>query len=238
MASTVTTVPRTTHRLATTNWHASALWVAAAALLGFGASALFSGVVELSRNWFLVPYFGVTIPFLYAYYRWSGMDLLAALRHRWLLALIVTAVLSIFAVVTMLNQPASPRNEGIALVGDLLWLGVAYGIVDALLLTVLPVSAVWLAFSSAGHTDSWAGKVVAGGAALAASLIVTAAYHVGYAEFQSSEVASPLWGNGMMSLGYILTANPLTAIITHVVLHVTSVLHGIDTTVTLPPHYT
>ena len=211
--------------------------MAGAALLGFGASALFSGVVELSRNWFLVPYFGMTIPFLYAYYRWTGMDLLAALRHRWLLALIVTAVLSIFAMVTMLNQPASPRNEGIALVGDLLWLGVAYGILDALLLTVLPVSAVWLAFSSAGRTESWTDRLIAGGAALVASLIVTAASRVGYVEFQSSEVVSPLWGNGMMSFGYILTANPLTAVITHVVLHVTSVLHGIDTTVTPPPHY-
>ena len=237
MAYAVTNVSPKTHRLVIVDWHASVLWVAGAALLGFGASALFSGVVELSRNWFLVPYFGIAIPFLYAYFRWSGMDILAALRHRWPLALAVTVVLSTFAVVTILNQPASPRHDGIALVGDSLWLGVAYGIVDALLLTVLPVSAVWLAFSSACRTESWAGKMVAGSAAFSASLIVTAAYHAGYAEFRNSELISPLLGNGMMSLGYILTANPLTAVITHVVLHVTSVLHGIDSTVTLPPHY-
>ncbi|WP_166179205.1 hypothetical protein [Rubrobacter tropicus] len=50
-------------------------------------------------------------------------------------------------------------------------------------------------------------------------------------------MASPLIGNGIMTLGYLLTFNPLTAIGAHAALHVASVLHGVDTTVTLPPHY-
>lgn len=237
MASTTAAFTPAAQRASTSNWYMSMVWVAAAAVLGFGVSAIFSGVFELSRNWFLVAYFAITLPFLYAYYRWSSMDIVAALRHRWKWALVLATVLSIFVAMNMLNQTASPRHEGLTLVGDLLWLGVVYGTVDALLLTVLPVSAIWLAFSSAGRTNSWRGKLLAGASALAASLLVTAAYHLGYAEYQGSELANPLLGNGIMSIGYILTANPLTAVIVHVVMHVTSVLHGVDTTVTLPPHY-
>jgi hypothetical protein len=68
-------------------------------------------------------------------------------------------------------------------------------------------------------------------------LLVTAAYHLGYVEFRDGDVGSPLFGGSLTILGYLITANPLTAVLTHIVLHVVSVWHGIDSTVTLPPHY-
>jgi hypothetical protein len=40
-----------------------------------------------------------------------------------------------------------------------------------------------------------------------------------------------------MTLGYILTANPLTAVLAHVAMHVSAVLHGFTTAVQLPPHF-
>jgi hypothetical protein len=217
---------------------ASAAWIAAAATLGFGVSALFSGVLELSRNWYLVPYFVVTVPFLYAYLRWTEIDLVAVLKRHWLWGVIGGAAVGAFvAIMVVNNEPASPRPEGLELIGSLLWLGVAYGAVDALLLTVLPVSAVWLAFKDAGRSGSWDGKIVAAIVAMAASLVVTTLYHVGYVEFRGSEVTDPLMGNGVISLGYLLTANPITAVIAHIALHIATVLHGIDSAVPLPPHY-
>ena len=77
----------------------------------------------------------------------------------------------------------------------LLWLGLAYGLVDALLLTVLPVSAVWLAFREHGLTGSWTGKVAAGAVGLIASMAVTAIYHLGYVEFRGDEVVEPVVGS-------------------------------------------
>jgi len=118
----------------------------------------------------------------------------------------------------------------------LIWLGLAYGTVDALLLTVMPALATWDAFNRLCLV-SGPGRILAGAAALVASLFVTAAYHVGYAEFRGPQLLAPVFGNGIMTLGYLLTTNPVTAIGAHVTLHVASVLHGIDTTVTLPPHY-
>ena len=70
---------------------------------------------------------------------------------------------------------------------DILWLGVVYGIADALLLNVLPVVAVWRAFAHSGWTTGWPGKLAAGASSLVASLGVTAAYHLGYPEFQGPQ---------------------------------------------------
>jgi hypothetical protein len=44
-------------------------------------------------------------------------------------------------------------------------------------------------------------------------------------------------GNGVISLAYLLTTNPLAALLSHVAMHVTAVLHGLNSAVQLPPHY-
>jgi hypothetical protein len=40
-----------------------------------------------------------------------------------------------------------------------------------------------------------------------------------------------------MSLGYLLTNNPITAVFSHIAMHVAGVLHGPATVAQLPPHY-
>jgi hypothetical protein len=40
-----------------------------------------------------------------------------------------------------------------------------------------------------------------------------------------------------MSLGYLITANPIAAIASHIAMHVAGILHGPETTAQLPPHY-
>jgi hypothetical protein len=72
---------------------------------------------------------------------------------------------------------------------------------------------------------------------MAASLLVAGAYHLGYPEFRNPTLAAPIFGNGVMSLGYLLTANPISAVASHVAMHVSAVLHGLETTAQLPPHY-
>jgi hypothetical protein len=112
-----------------------------------------------------------------------------------------------------------------------LWLGVAYGVLDALMLSVVPVLATWRAFRDRGWTKTWAGKAGVLALALAVSLVVTLLYHVGFSEYWGSGIKDPLVGNGIMSVGYIATANPLTAILSHVAMHVSAVLHGFTSAV-------
>ena len=104
-------------------------------------------------------------------------------------------------------------------------------------LATLPVVAAWRIFERLGWTESIPGRLAATSAGLSASLLVTAVYHLGFAEFRGPGLAAPLLGNGIITIGYLLAGNPLTALVAHVVLHLASVVHGIDTTVTLPPHY-
>ena len=212
-------------------------WLLAAAVVGFGTSALFSGVLRLPRPWFVGVYLMIASGFLHAYVRCCTIDLQQLFRSHWLRALIGAAIVGAFMAWSMQRQAASPRPDGIGLALALAWLGLVYGVVDALLLTVMPVVATWRAFEGLGWTGTMHGRISSASAGLLASLAVTAAYHLGFAEFRGPELGAPLFGNGLFTVGYLLTGNPITAVGAHIMLHVASVLHGIDTTVTLPPHY-
>lgn len=217
-------------------WCAHPLWVTAGAGLGFAVSAVLAGLLELPRDWFLAVYLAVTVPFLFAYVRWSGVRPGVLVRQHLLWGLTGAVLVGGVMVLTVQRMDASPRAGGGALLWDLLWLGLVYGALDAALLTVLPVLATWRASTLLDGTATWVGKVGTSGAALLASLGVTAAYHLGYPEFRGRDLAEPLFGNGIMTVGYLVFANPVTALVAHVALHVASVIHGVDATATLPRH--
>jgi membrane protease YdiL (CAAX protease family) len=88
-----------------------------------------------------------------------------------------------------------------------------------------------------GLTARWPGKIAAGGLALLASAVVTAVYHLGYPEFRGPQVMLPVFGVSVMSLAYVITRNPLSAVLSHVAMHVAAVLYGLHSVVQLPPHY-
>ncbi len=138
--------------------------------------------------------------------------------------------------VGVFRQPASPAPAGGALIAALAWPGFAYGVVDALMLTVLPVLALY-GSRPAAELARPGGRIRAAGAALLGSLLVTAAYHLGFAEFRGAALAGPLIGNAVVTLSYLLAGNPLAPIGAHVVMHLAAVLHGAATTTQLPPHY-
>ena len=218
-------------------WWANLVWIAAAAALGFTVAAVFAGVLQLPRAVYLVPYVGLTLAFSYAYIRWSGIDVRRAAVHHWVWGVVAAVIAGAFVVNNVLSQPASPAPSGIQLVGALLWLGVIYGTVDALLLSILPMAATWQALSALGWTGHWPGRIAAGILALVASIAVTMAYHLGYPEYRNASLTGPVIGNTVMSLASLLSMSPIGAIFSHIAMHSAAVLHGMETTVQLPPHY-
>ena len=72
--------------------------------------------------------------------------------------------------------------------------------------------------------------------ALAASLLFTATYHLGYSDFRSAKVRKPVAGDLIWAVPVIATANPIGAPIAHAGLHVAAVTHSYDTDLFLPPH--
>jgi hypothetical protein len=211
-------------------------WALAAGLLGFGISALFSGWLRLPRRWFLIPYVLLSGGFVYGFYRWSQIDLSALVLENWAWGLLAGIVVGALLVRNVLSQPASARSTGAALLVDIGWLGLGYGAMDALLLNVMPVVAVWQGLSGSGWTDAWPGKLGAGALALVASLLVTLLYHLGYREFRNRRVALVLIGNTLITLAYLASANPLGALVSHMTMHVAAVFRGPETMVQLPPH--
>lgn len=212
------------------------MWLVGAAGLGFLASLTFSGWLYWPRTLFLFPYIGLVGGFLALFFRVEGIALRDLARRNWPYGVVGGAVASLLLIRNVLGQPASATPQGLELLGALLWAGLAYGVIDALFLNVMPVMAV-------RGSDDWGRerglgyKALLGVVALLASLAVTAAYHLGYAEFRGPTLILVLVGNAIITGSYLLTDSPLAAILSHVAMHIAAVLHGIESTLQLPPHY-
>lgn len=222
--------------MSTTIWWHHLLWIIIASGLGFAVAALFAGRLQLPRHLFLIPYVALTGAFLVAYFFWSEIDFVALLAENWGWGILAGALIGAVTIANVRSQPASRESSGGKLVVDLAWFGLTYGLIDALFLNVMPVLAVWQGLTVLGWEGTWAHTLAVGAFALLASLTVTLAYHVGYPEFRNRSVGLVLLGNGLITLAFLLSGNPLGAIVAHVVMHMAAVLRGPETTLQLPPH--
>lgn len=212
-------------------------WILAAAGVGFLVSAVFAGWLRWPRSQYLVSLVVIEGAFVALYVRWSAVDVRAALAHRWPLGLTVGLVAGVFLVRNVLSQPGSKTPYGPGLIGHLLWEGLAYGGIDALVLTVLPVHAAWQMAGALGWLETGPGRIGAGLAALLSSGLVTVLYHAGYPEFRNADLVLTLVGNTIISITYLLAGTPVAPLVAHVLMHVAAVWHGAETTLQLPPHY-
>lgn len=210
-------------------------WLAAAGVIAFAVPAVFSMGLRWERSLFLIPYVGGVGLFLLVYFSRHPLSIRQWVGY-WPYALIGTAVASFLLLGNIAGQPLSAVPEGWQLVLVLGWVGLAYGAVDGLLLNVFPVLAVQRAsfFASRPPVQS---RLLRGLLALAASLAMTVIYHLGYTEFQGAAIVSAVIGNAIITLTYLLTGSPLAAVAAHVIMHMAAVLHGMDTTLQVPPHY-
>lgn len=225
------------YRQTQVTWWGHLLWVLGAAVLGWACTAIFADLWQWSRLLFLVPYVLLSGGFMLVWLRWGGFDWQRHLVRHWSWGLLAALVVGAFVVQNVLRQPRTPMPQGAELAFDLLWLGLIYGLVDGLFLTVLPIAATWQAFTLLGWTERWPGRITVGVLALFASLLVTATYHLGYPEFQGVAIVGPLLGVGVMSVAYLLSRSPLAPLLSHIAMHGAAVLYGLATAIQLPPHY-
>jgi hypothetical protein len=209
-------------------------WVVVAGAVGFAVSAVCSSVLRLPRGTFVLVH-AIAVGALAALFtRGAGGQVAQSLRHRPVVALGIGILLGAVLMVGVISGPGGISPAGARLVTALGWYGLVYGGADALLLTVIPVAAVDGRWVSAGSTG---GRVLRGAAAFAASLLVTALYHAGFTEFRGAGLLQPLIGNALVTAGYLLTGNPATPLLSHVLMHAAAVIHGMEATSQLPPHY-
>lgn len=213
------------------------VWLAAALVASFAISAVFSGVLRLPREWFLIPWVAGGGAIFAAFVHAFRIDVRALMREHLVAGLVAAAIASAFLVVNVNGQPAGAVPQGFGLVGQAVWFGVAYGAIDGLLLSVLPVLAVDRWLPGGEGRRSRRSMLRFGAVALVASCLMAAIYHLGYVEFRSARLVTAIIGNGVMTLAYLISRNPLAPVLSHAVMHVAAVLHGAEATVQLPPHY-
>ena len=212
-------------------------WLGIGLVVAFAVPFLLADRLGINRDLFYGLYALSVVGLFWLWSNSTGYDLVAALRQRWLVALLLgLATAGALAIMVVRTESATTRPAGLDLVGAVLWRGVVYGATDGFLLSVFPILVVFAAFAGSRLNRRLAGKIVIGLVALAASLAMTAVYHAGYSDFRSSKLRKPLAGDVVWSVPTLLTLNPLGSPIAHVGLHVSAVIHSYETDTFLPPH--
>jgi hypothetical protein len=169
-----------------------------------------------------------------AYLVWSGTSVADVLVRNGGWALLAGVVVALVLTPAVRRLPGSERPAG-SLAGHLVWEGGVYGIAEALLLSALPVLAVWQAADGLGWTRSTWGDVGSGALAIVGALFVILVHHLGYREFRPASARPMLMGAllacGVQALAFLLTGNILAPVLAHVALHVQMLGRGVE----LPP---
>jgi hypothetical protein len=213
----------------------SILWIGGISLISFLISAFFSGYLAWKRRLFLIPYLGISSILIFFYFRINPI-VEGFWSHNWLKGLIAFIIIGAFLVRNVWSQPYTRKEGDNWFIADLLWYGLAYGIIDGLLLNVLPVVTV-AKFGISGYDPGLWSMILSGLTGITASLIVTLFYHMGYKEFRNRSVLKVLLGNALITLAFIVSGNPIAAVLCHATMHVAAVIRGPETTLQLPPHY-
>lgn len=211
-------------------------WIAGAAAVGFLVPFLCVDLLALPRGWFVLAHLLASGALVGSYFLATSADDLVFRAHV-RPGLIAAAVAGAFTVGFVVTGPSSSSPSGWSLAGAIIWLGVAYGSVDAMLLTVMPVIAARRLASQWTWPSDLVQRLLGGILGLVASLLVTAAYHLGFPEFQGAAVTAPLIGNAVFTLAYLLSSSPLAPLLGHIAMHVAAIVHALESSVPLPPHY-
>jgi D-alanyl-D-alanine carboxypeptidase len=213
------------------------LWLLAGLVLAYAVPFLLADLAGMPRDGYYAIYAVAVSGFFALWLRLTHQPVRRVLTRNWSWGVALGLACSAPLVLVVLREPSTPHPHGWTFAGAILWRGVFYGAADGVLLSAFPILAVFAAFAARPLRErSRAAVVGIGAAALAASLVFTAVYHLGYPDFRSSKLRKPVAGDVVWSLPTLLTLSPIGSPLAHVGLHVSAVVHTYRTDVFLPPH--
>ena len=191
-------------------------------------------VLDLQHDVFYLAYFALTLALLAGYVRTEHVDVRGLFTRNWIASVSIGAVTAIFLWRNVIaNSSATPRPHGAYFTFELLWRGVGYGTVDALLLTAFPCAVAYAILR--GRTSGLRGRIRFIALALPLIWVITATYHLGYPQIRQDGLGRPETGNTIISVPALLTTNPAGSVVAHVTMHITAVTHSYETRDYLPP---
>lgn len=208
-------------------------WFASGTAVGFAVPWLFTSVLDLQHDLYYAVYFTIALAFLAAYVRATGLDVTAMFRENWRWSLALGVPVTAFVVANVLSRDSTPGPEGAYAVFEAGWRGLAYGVVDALLLTAFPAAVTFSLL--AGRVAGCGRRALFAAVMLPMVIIITGAYHLGYEQFREDGLRDPETGNTIMSVPALLTGNPLGSVVAHASMHVAADTHSYETDIFLPP---
>jgi hypothetical protein len=210
------------------------LWFTGVSAVAFLLPFFLTSVWRLQHDLYYLIYFTATLALLGLYVRRSGINVRERVRSRWIASLVLGLAATAFVVWSVLARVApTPRPTGWYFAFELVWRGLVYGVVDALLLSAFPALVAWELLR--GRIDGVPRRIVYGALSLALVTVITVAYHVGYEDFRNRDVIGPVVGNTVISLPVIATANPIGSIVAHAGMHLAAVVHAYESKDRLPP---
>ena len=226
--------PRASSPLETATHRRTALgWFAVGAVLSFAVSWIAADLLELHHDLYLLVYFTVLGTFLASFlaHAWTEMRTMLTDNLWWSIG--VGAVVGLALIPNVMREESTTHPSGVFYVFEIGWRGVAYGVFDALLLFVFPAAIAYLLMG--GNRQGLMRKLSFAALTLGLSLVITAAYHLGYEQFRSGELIKPEIGAAFGNVAAVFTGNPIGAIIAHTAYHVASNVHSYRSGTSLPP---
>jgi hypothetical protein len=215
------------------HWLQHGAWFAFVAGVAFLVPYLGVSVLGLQHDLYYLVYFAVSMAVLLTYVRVEHVDVRPIFAYAWPWSVGLGIVVGAAVAFSVLGEKATERPGGAYFLFELLWRGVTYGAVDALLLSAFPG---FVAYSILrGRVDGFVGKARFTALALPLVLAITAMYHLGYPQYRQDGVRKPEIGNTIISVPMLVTANPIGSVIAHATMHTTAVAHAYETDVFLPP---
>lgn len=229
LAPSPTTARERSHR----QWE----WLAAGLALAFALPYLLTDLTTINRDLYYGIYAAAVFGFFALWLRTAVDRPRTLLSRNWKLGVALGIVFACATAAIALTEKATSHPHGLRFAAAIIWRGVVYGAADGVLLSVFPILAVVAGFSGRPLRERSRRALAGIGAlALALSLIFTAVYHLGYADFRGEKLRKPLIGDVVWSAPTIITLSPIGAPLAHIGLHVGAVVHAYDTNTFLPPH--
>jgi hypothetical protein len=166
----------------------SIIWISIASLLGFAVIAVFAGWLKLKRDVYLLFYIPLVSALFIECIISNKIGTKVIVSHKLAWGLLGAVIAGAFVIKNVYSQPSSKRSTGLALLADITWPVLVYGLMDALLLSVLHVLAIKIALIDPVWIQNWFGKIGFCIIGLFASFIVTTDYHLVYPEFRGKKV--------------------------------------------------
>jgi len=210
-------------------------WFAGVSAIAFLIPLVFSSWLQLHHDLYYLVYFAIVAVVLATYVRATDIDVSEVIARNWKLSVALGCASGAFVTWSVLGRiDSTPHPTGAYFAFEILWRGLAYGIVDALLLSAFPGLIAWQLMQR--NIDGTARRIKYGVLTFLLVGIITGMYHAGYKDLQNVRgISRAEIGNIIISVQVIVSANPAGSVLAHVSMHLAAVTHSYESKDRLPP---